>query len=50
MGPENIEEFEAAMAGGGALEDWLSREGPPIFAVTAEDVIAHQSRPRNPWL
>jgi pimeloyl-ACP methyl ester carboxylesterase len=40
MGPENIEEFEAAMAGAEALEDWLSRNGPSTFAVTAEDVIA----------
>jgi pimeloyl-ACP methyl ester carboxylesterase len=40
MGPENIEEFEAAMAGPQALEDWLSREAPATFAVTAEDVIA----------
>jgi pimeloyl-ACP methyl ester carboxylesterase len=40
MGPENIEEFEAAMAGPRALEDWLSREAPATFAVTAEDVIA----------
>jgi pimeloyl-ACP methyl ester carboxylesterase len=40
MGPENIEEFEAAMAGAGALEEWLSREGPSSFAVTADDVIA----------
>lgn len=40
MGPENIEEFEAAMAGPQALEDWLSREAPATFAVTAKDVIA----------
>lgn len=40
MGPENIEEFEAAMAGPQALEEWLSREAPATFAVTAEDVIA----------
>lgn len=40
MGPENIEEFEAAMAGPQALGDWLSREAPATFAVTAKDVIA----------
>ena len=40
MGPENIEEFGAAMAGPQALEDWLNREAPSTFAVTAEDVIA----------
>jgi pimeloyl-ACP methyl ester carboxylesterase len=40
MGPENIEEFEAAMAGAEALEDWLRRNGPSAFAVTADDVIA----------
>jgi hypothetical protein len=40
MGPENIEEFEAAMAGTQALEDWISSEAPSAFAVTAEDVIA----------
>jgi pimeloyl-ACP methyl ester carboxylesterase len=40
MGPENIEEFGAAMAGPQALEDWLSTEAPSTFAVTAEDVIA----------
>jgi len=40
MGPENVEEFGAAMAGPQALEDWLSRTAPATFAVTAEDVIA----------
>jgi pimeloyl-ACP methyl ester carboxylesterase len=40
MGPENIDEFEAAMAGAEALEEWLSIEGPSTLAATADDVIA----------
>ena len=40
MGPENIEEYEAAMAGPQALEDWLSGHAPATFAITAKDVIA----------
>lgn len=40
MGPENIEEFQAAMAGAQTLADWLDKEGPAAFAVTAADVIA----------
>jgi pimeloyl-ACP methyl ester carboxylesterase len=40
MGPENIEELGAALAGPQALEDWLSRQAPATFAVTAKDVIA----------
>ena len=40
MGPENIEEFGAAIAGPRALEDWLNTHAPATFAVTAEDVIA----------
>jgi pimeloyl-ACP methyl ester carboxylesterase len=40
MGAENIEEFEAAMAGTEALEEWLNRNSPSAFGVTADDVIA----------
>ncbi len=40
MGPENVEEFGAALAGVQALEGWLSTNAPAAFAVTADDVIA----------
>ncbi len=39
MGPENLEEFGAALAGENALEDWMSTNAPPTFAVTADGVI-----------
>jgi pimeloyl-ACP methyl ester carboxylesterase len=38
MGPENVEELGAALAGAAELEDWLDRNAAPTFAATAADV------------
>jgi pimeloyl-ACP methyl ester carboxylesterase len=38
MGPENIEEFELAAAGGKPFSDFLAREAAQFSSLTAEDV------------
>jgi pimeloyl-ACP methyl ester carboxylesterase len=40
MGPENVEEFGAALAGSDALTAYLEREAEGFSQVTADDIIA----------
>ena len=40
MGPENVEEFEAAVRGQAALTEFLDREAPAFGTVTGETVAA----------
>jgi pimeloyl-ACP methyl ester carboxylesterase len=39
MGPENVEDFEAAVRGAQAYEQLLERTMPALFAATADDIV-----------
>jgi pimeloyl-ACP methyl ester carboxylesterase len=40
MGPENVEDVEAALQGQAIYEELLERTMPPVFAATADDIVA----------
>lgn len=40
MGPENVEDFEAAVQGVEVYQQLLERTLPPIFAATADDIVS----------
>jgi pimeloyl-ACP methyl ester carboxylesterase len=40
MGPENVDEFGAALAGEAVLRRWMDENGPPLQNVTGEQVAA----------
>jgi pimeloyl-ACP methyl ester carboxylesterase len=40
MGPENVEEFGAAVAGEAALRRWLAENGAPLRNITGEQIVA----------
>ncbi len=40
MGPENVEEFGAALDGEGTLREWMAVNGEPFRHVTGEDIMS----------